>query len=102
MTHIQPAVLEKLNDPGDAQVRLLVGVSEELGSAIDQIEAKTDADIERQLPYKLVELTVLESELQTLCELDSVETVEVESQGHQMSGTGGETGNPNSHRASTQ
>lgn len=62
--------------PGE-MVTLIVGVEPEASDAIEQISS-TGAEVEEELPYDCLAVTVDQSDLESVCNLNVVETVEVE------------------------
>jgi len=77
---IASTVRSRLGSPTPGEtVSLIVGYS---GDAEDAIEAMSDAggEVEEKLPYNSVAVTIEEVDLEALCSLDVVTTVEIEKQ----------------------
>jgi len=92
MPQIQPGVHKRMENPDDARVTLLVGLKAATQANVEQLE--NIGDVEEVLPYDIVAVSVHEEELEALCSLDTVESIEVEETGSQMQSGG--TGNQNS------
>lgn len=72
------AVRDRLDSPRtDETVTLIVGVSVDTSVAIEQIES-VGGNVEEELPYHSLAVAVDEPNLDDLCCLDIVETVEIE------------------------
>jgi hypothetical protein len=93
MTQIQPGVRDRIQNPGDGQVTLLVEIAEAKKTSIEELEG-AGAEVEEVLPYDIVALSIAENDLTALSSLEIVESIEIEGEGHQMEGD--DTGNPKS------
>lgn len=72
------AVEECLESPtAGSEITLIVGVASDTDDAVEPISA-IGGDVEEELPYNSLAVTIDESDLQHLCELDFVESVEIE------------------------
>lgn len=75
---IASAVQSLLDSPTSGNtVMLIIGVSSPTGDAAEQIE-DLGGEVEEELPYRSIAVSVDESDLEALCSLEVVETVEVE------------------------
>lgn len=76
-TKIQPGVRRRLESPdSESDVTLLVGVSGPQEAAAEQVSSF--AEVEEELPYGTLAVTVSEKNLEKLCNLACVESVEIE------------------------
>lgn len=72
------AVENRMESPTEGTVvTLIVGVSCETTDAVEPIST-IGAEVEEQLPYRSLAISIDESNLHSLCDLEIVETVEIE------------------------
>lgn len=78
------AVEDRLETPQLGEtVTLIVGVTETSPEVVEDVEA-AGATVEDVLFYDSLAVSVAESDLQALCTLDAVETVEIEGKWEQL------------------
>ena len=80
-----------MNDPSpDTEVTLIVDLRvDDAAEAVDRVNAIESATVEETLPFGSMAISILESDLQQLCNLDVVASVEIEGEGRVL-----ESGNP--------
>lgn len=71
-------IKERLQEPTEGKtVSLIVGVDEDKEIASKQI-SEVGGEVEEELPYKSLAVSIDESNLRALCQLDAIESVELE------------------------
>lgn len=80
-------VEERLESPTVGEtVTLIVGVTGETSIAVEQIST-VGGEVEEELPYESLAVSIDESDLESLCNLDVVESVEIEKEYGTRGGT---------------
>lgn len=78
MTDVQPGVRERIDSPTSGnEVDLIVGVDGTTDEAVDRVEAE-GGTVEERLPYDSLAVSIAETDLDALCSLDVVTSVEIE------------------------
>lgn len=84
LDNIQPGVKEKLDSPKEGErVTLIVGVEERSDAVVEQVEG-IGAVVEERLPYDSLAVSIAETRLEKLCDLDVVTSVEIEGKWKQL------------------
>lgn len=98
MTDVQPGVRERIDSPtpGD-EVDLIVGIDGATDVAVDRVEAE-GGTVEDRLPYDSLAVSIAETDLDALCSLDVVTSVEIEGKWEPMEAEEGFRSRPGSNR----
>lgn len=98
MTDIQPGVRERIRSPTSGhEVALIVGIDGATESAVRLVEDE-GGTVEERLPYDSLAVSIAETDLDALCSLDVVTSVEVEGKWEPMEGDGDFRSRPGSTR----
>lgn len=85
MAELQPGVRERLNSPTSGEiVTLIVGVTDPTSDDVQEAIEAAGGEIEDQLYYECLAVSIDETDLDALCELDVVTTVEIEGKWESM------------------
>lgn len=86
MTDVQPGVRERIRSPTSGrEVDLIVGIDGTASEAVRLVEAE-GGTVEEELPYDSLAVSIAETDLDALCSLDVVTSVEVEGKWEPMEG----------------
>lgn len=83
---LESGVRQRIRDPEDEEVTLLVKVTESSDEVISAIESSAHSiDVEEELPLEYLAVHAVDSDLESLCGVDGVTKVEFEGSGAMMS-----------------
>ena len=81
---IDSGVRKRMEEPSEGnEITLLVKLKETSDAVVNDVEA-TGVTVEEQIPLNYIAVTAKETELEDLCQLDAVESVEIEGKGAVM------------------
>lgn len=85
---LDPGVEQRLESPSSEEVSLIVGVEDSKSDTVIERVSESGATIEEILPCDYIAASISDDNLQELCSLDVVSSVEIEGRGETL-----ETGN---------
>ena len=85
MTNLQPGVRERLESPTPGRdVTLIVGVTDSSSKDVTEAVEDVGGEVEETLYYDSLAVTINESDLDALCSLDTVLSLEIEGEWEPM------------------